>query len=120
MDWYKEQKSAAKDIKKNGCAITLRIKSASTYNTTTRRNESLWTEYPTCCIFTIFSKEEIEKEPIEYNDKKIITPVMGVPDLTNIQPESVTFSFNGTVMTVVAIKPIMPGGIPILYKVHLR
>lgn len=120
VDWNKDQRIAAKDIARNGCAITLKVKSSSAYNTVTRRNESVWAEFPTTCIFTIFSAVEIKNEPIEANDKKIIMPVLGIPDLIKEQPESVNIVFNGTTMSAVTIKPIMPGGVAILYKIHLR
>lgn len=118
-DWAAEQKSIYEDFKSEGFALVVRIPGDSgefvpEFDEYTSETDPQ--DISTYALKTEYESSQIDGTIVQVNDSLLKVPAYGLPELTPAHEILV----GGKAQTVVHIKAVSPGNVPLLYNVQVR
>ena len=117
MDWEAEAQEATADIQEVGAAMTLRQTVSGEYDPVADTETTTTTDYPCSGLLKGVEFKLIDNTNILASD---LMAVVGGSDL-DVEPKPNDKWFVGTDQyTVIAWRPVRPGGVTILHKVVVR
>lgn len=117
MNSVTERDNAYKAIKEDGCQITVSQLIKGEYVPSDGSVTNTTKEYSTYGIITDYLLYEIDGTRVKAGDKKV---VLGATSILPTPTPDDSLKINGETWSIVKCLPIMPAGIPILYRIQVR
>jgi len=112
-DWDKLSKSITKEFKEYGVKATIIHQTHGAYDVTTGKKTKVSTEYDT---YVLFSNVTIQESSL-IGSNEIILRISPPENFDIKQNKNLMLETGGNMFTVKTIKPVMPGGTVLYYKV---
>lgn len=118
MDWTKWQDKADSMISQYGASVTIRVTVRSGYSAASDTVTEVNTDYSVKALITNFNERDIDQTLIQAGDKLVIIPAKGLPALD--EQQYVRIIYGTKEWNPISIVPLIPGGTPVFYRVHVR
>ena len=106
--------TATRLLQRFGKACTLKRVSGTAYDPATGTNVPTYTDVPTTTAVFAYDQKYIDGTIIKQGDQRAYC----APAVAPAQGDR--FTWNGATLEVVAVKPVSPAGVPVLYEAQLR
>ena len=123
MDYSALQTKVNKQIEKSGVSMVVRTTELGTYDPAADTHPEVVDEYTVKVLIENFNVRDIDGTIIQVGDKRLLLPVLDstaatLPRLDVV--DKVEIDYDGRTWSPISVTPLMPGGIPVLYNVHVR
>lgn len=121
VDYDSLQATVYSKIVRYGADMTLRVGSHRDYNAAIDAITEGIDDYVVQGIFTEFSEGDIDGTRVQTGDRRILLHALGgIPDSLERVEDLKIIDSDDRLWNIISIKPLSPGGITLLYKVHVR
>lgn len=114
FDYPATAATATRLLQRFGAACTLKRQTPGAYNPATGTATSTYTDYATTAAVFDYAQRYIDGTLIKQGDKQAYC----APGVEPVQGDR--FTWNGATYTIVAVKPVSPAGVPVLFEAQLR
>jgi len=121
VDYASLQTTVRNKIIQYGADMTLRISSHKYYDAATDKTVEGPDDYNVQGLFTDFNEKDIDGTRVQSGDRRILLHALGgVPDNLEQVEDLKIIDADDRMWDIVSMRPLSPGGIALLYKVHVR
>lgn len=106
--------TATRLLQRFGAAATIKRHSGSAYDQATGTSTPTYTDHATTAAVFAYAQKYIDGTLIQQGDQLAYCAPGVVPE------QGDRFGWQGATLTVIAVKPVSPAGVPVLYEVQVR
>lgn len=114
FDYTATAATASRLLSRFGAAATLKRVSGTAYDPATGTNVPTYTDVPTTAAVFAYDQKYIDGTIIKQGDQRAYCAPGNMPAAGD------RFTWNSATLEVVAVKPVSPAGVPVLYEAQLR
>jgi hypothetical protein len=114
FDYTATAATASRLLQRFGAAATLKRVSGTAYDPATGTNDPTYTDLPTTAAVFAYDQKYIDGTLIRQGDQRAYCSPAVAPT------QGDRLAGGGATVEVVAVKPVSPAGVPVLYEAQLR